>query len=102
MSRPPTTNPSPQSKSSSADAPPTILTVDDNDAIRYAFGRYLRNGGYNVMEARNGTEALALAVQNPALITLDVHLPDIDGFEVCRRLKADPETREIPVLHISA
>jgi signal transduction histidine kinase len=82
--------------------PFTILSVDDNDAIRYSFTRYLREGGYEVVEARTGEEALELARQNPALITLDVNLPDINGYEICRRLKGDPVTRDIPILHISA
>ncbi|MGA9355375.1 MAG: response regulator [Terriglobales bacterium] len=80
----------------------TILAVDDNDAIRYSLARALQGGGYRVLEARNGTETLRLADEGPDLITLDVHLPDIDGFEVCRRLKANPKTAHIPVLHISA
>jgi signal transduction histidine kinase len=86
----------------SEEAQPTVLAVDDNDAIRYSLSRCLREGGYNVIEARTGTEALNLARQDPALITLDINLPDMDGFEVCRRLKKDPATAEIPVLHISA
>lgn len=80
----------------------TILTVDDNDALRYSLSRTLQGGGYKVIEARNGAEALKLADQSPDLITLDVRLPDVDGFEVCRRLKANPRTAHIPVLHISA
>jgi signal transduction histidine kinase len=80
----------------------TILAVDDNDAIRYSLSRALQGGGYRVIEARNGTETLRLANDSPDLITLDVHLPDMDGFEVCRRLKANPRTAHIPVLHISA
>jgi signal transduction histidine kinase len=82
--------------------PITILSVDDNDAIRYSFTRYLREGGYEVIEARTGEEALELARREPALITLDINLPDIDGYEICRRLKSDPATRDIPVLHLSA
>jgi signal transduction histidine kinase len=81
---------------------PTVLAVDDNDAVRYSLVRFLREGGYKVLEARNGNEALALAGQEPDLITLDINLPDISGFEICRRLKADPATAQIPVLHISA
>jgi signal transduction histidine kinase len=80
----------------------TILAVDDNEALRYSLSRTLQAGGYRVIEARNGEEALRLAEQAPDLITLDVHLPDIDGFEVCRRLKSDSNTSHIPVLHISA
>jgi signal transduction histidine kinase len=80
----------------------TILAVDDNDALRYSLARTLKEGGYNVREASNGAEALRLADENPDLITLDVHLPDMDGFEICRRLKGNPRTAHIPVLHISA
>lgn len=82
--------------------PITILSVDDNDAIRYSFTRYLREGGYDVIEARTGEQALELARREPALITLDINLPDIDGYEICRRLKDDPATSDIPILHISA
>lgn len=80
----------------------TILTVDDNDALRYTLTRALKSGGYTVIEARTGSEALNLADKSPDLITLDLNLPDIDGFEICRRLKANPNTAHIPVLHISA
>ncbi len=80
----------------------TILAVDDNDALRYTLTRALRGGGYKVLEARTGSEALRLAAQSPDLITLDLNLPDVDGFEVCRRLKSDPLTAHIPILHISA
>ncbi len=83
-------------------SPPTILAVDDNDAFRYSVVRRLRDAGFHVIEAATGTEALQLARKEPVLITLDINLPDIDGFEVCRRLKSDPVTREIPVLHLSA
>src|SRR5580704_17692942 len=84
------------------DESPTVLAVDDNDAIRYSLVRYLSEAGYEVIEARTGAEALDLARRDPSLITLDINLPDMDGFEVCRRLKDDPTTREIPILHISA
>ena len=80
----------------------TILTVDDNDALRYSLSRTLKEGGYQVMEAATGADALRLADEGPDLITLDVRLPDMDGFEICRRLKANPRTAHIPVLHISA
>ncbi len=79
-----------------------ILAVDDNEALRYSLVRSLRDAGYRVVEARTGTEALSLAAQMPDLITLDVNLPDIDGFQVCRRLKADPATTHIPILHVSS
>jgi signal transduction histidine kinase len=80
----------------------TILAVDDNDALRYSLSRTLQGGGYKVVEARNGAEALRLAENVPDLITLDVHLPDKDGFEIGRLLKTNPRTKHIPILHISA
>jgi signal transduction histidine kinase len=80
----------------------TILAVDDNDALRYSLSRTLKEGGYTVREARNGAEALRMADDSPDLITLDIHLPDMDGFEICRLLKGNPRTAHIPVLHISA
>jgi CheY-like chemotaxis protein len=72
----------------------TILTVDDNDALRHSLSRMLMEGGYKVREARNGAEALRLADEGPDLITLDVHLPDTDGFEICRQLKSNPRTAQ--------
>src|ERR1700727_1357431 len=79
-----------------------VLVVDDNDGVRYTVTRSLREAGYEVVEARNGAEALALASQSPDLITLDVNLPDVSGFEICRQLKNNPETSHIPVLQLSA
>jgi len=82
---------------------PTILNVDDNEGCRYAVTRILQHNQFNVKEAKTGLEALAIArAELPDLVLLDVHLPDIDGFEVCRLLKAEPATARIPVLHISA
>jgi PAS domain S-box-containing protein len=81
----------------------TILVVDDNEAERYYISRVLSKAGFAVREAATGLEALALTqADNPALVTLDVRLPDLNGFEVCRRLKGNPATRDVPVLHISA
>jgi|GEM_PF-441669 len=80
-----------------------ILIVDDNPASLDVKSRWLNREGYRVIEATNGTDALALAtVERPALILLDVLLPDMNGFEVCERLKAKPETSHIKVLQISA
>ena len=83
-------------------AKPRILHVDDDEANRYAITRSLVRAGYEVIEAGTGHEALARLSTRPELIILDVRLPDIDGFEVCRRIKADPATANIPVLHLSA
>jgi PAS domain S-box-containing protein len=80
----------------------TILNVDDDDAARYATSRILRKEGFEVLEASCGAEALRLAKQAPDLILLDVNLPDMGGFEVCRMIKEDPATVLIPVLHLSA
>lgn len=79
-----------------------ILVVDDNEAGRYATVRMLKAAGFDVVEARTGHETLEKARQKPDLIVLDINLPDINGIEVCKRLKADPETRHIPVLHLTA
>ncbi|MGA8439191.1 MAG: response regulator [Candidatus Sulfotelmatobacter sp.] len=79
-----------------------ILTVDDNEALRYSLVRSLRDAGYQVVEAKTGAEALARAAELPDLITLDVNLPDMNGFQVCRRIKADPATTHIPILHVSS
>jgi CheY-like chemotaxis protein/nitrogen-specific signal transduction histidine kinase len=84
------------------DTRPVILAVDDNEATRYAIARILRHQGFEVLEAATGTEGLRLASQLPDLVLLDIRLPDVDGFEVCRRLRADPQTQAIPILHISA
>ncbi len=80
----------------------TILNVDDSEPNRYAVTRMLRRAGFATLEAANGLEALSQVALQPDLVILDVNLPDLDGFEVCRRIKADPSTASIPVLHMSA
>ena len=79
-----------------------ILVVDDNPASRYATSRILRADGFHVLEAASGQEALVLAAEGCDLVVLDVNLPDIDGFEVCRRLRSSPLTARTPVVHLSA
>jgi PAS domain S-box-containing protein len=82
---------------------PRILNVDDDEGSRYAVTRVLELAGFEVGEAANGEEALRMARDlHPDLVLLDVNLPDIKGFEVCRRLKSAPETSAIPVMHITA
>jgi PAS domain S-box-containing protein len=81
--------------------PIRILAVDDNPAALYATSRVLRSAGYEVIEVATGAAALR-AAPGVDLIVLDVNLPDVDGFEVCRRLREDPKTAQIPVLHLSA
>jgi len=80
-----------------------ILNVDDNDGARYAKTRILQSAGFRVLEAANGTDALAMVrEEDPALVLLDVKLPDINGIEVCRRIKSDPDTNCVLVLQTSA
>ena len=79
-----------------------VLVVDDRLQSRYIVGRALEHAGYDVREAATGQQALELARIPPDVIVLDVRLPDLDGFEVCRRLKLDPRTAVIPVVHKTA
>ena len=82
---------------------PLVLNVNDDDAARYVVRRVLEKAGYRIREAASGLEALAaVREERPVLIVLDVQLPDVDGLEVCRRLKSDPATSDIPVLQTSA
>lgn len=80
-----------------------ILNVDDHDAFRYARSRVLERAGYRLIEAGTGQETLRLVRrENPDLVILDVHLPDMDGVEVCRRIKSDPALSGTMVLQASA
>ena len=79
-----------------------ILHVDDDEANRYAVSRSLRRAGFEVVEAATGREALERVRDRPDMVILDVRLPDVSGFEVCRQIKADPVTSSLPVLHLSA
>jgi CheY-like chemotaxis protein len=80
-----------------------ILNVDDNDGARYAKTRILQNAGFEVAEVANGTDAIAFVKKNrPDLVLLDVKLPDINGIEVCRRIKEDPSSVAVLVLQTSA
>lgn len=81
----------------------TVLNVDDYEAARYAKTRLLHNAGFSVIEAASGCEALkCLAQREFELVLLDVRLPDIDGREVCRRIKINPATANVRVVHTSA
>ena len=80
-----------------------ILNVDDHDAGRYARTRFLARAGFEVEEAATGEAALvAIRERRPDLVLLDINLPDIDGFEVCRRIKNDIETNRLPVIFLTA
>jgi two-component system sensor histidine kinase/response regulator len=80
-----------------------ILNVDDHDAGRYARTRILTRAGFLVEEASTGEQALsAVRERPPDLVLLDINLPDIDGFEICRQIKNNPETERVPVMFLSA
>lgn len=82
---------------------PNILIVDDVPANLRLLDHILRDKGYKVRPVPNGTLALQVAEkEKPDLILLDVMMPDIDGFEVCRRLKANPKLNDVPIIFISA
>ncbi|HHX89557.1 MAG TPA: response regulator, partial [Paracoccus sp.] len=82
---------------------PLILLVEDEPAQRDVIAYNLAAEGYGVAEAQDGEEALLLVAENPPdLVILDWMMPNLSGIEVCRRLKADPATRAIPVIMLSA
>ncbi len=80
-----------------------ILIADDDDDLRQLLRLILSREGLEIIEAGNGTDALARAYDShPTLVLLDVMMPDIDGFEVCRRLRSDERTHRLPIIFISA
>jgi DNA-binding NtrC family response regulator len=91
------------SSGAKTDTSATVLVVDDDAASLSALFECLRRASYRVLVAQDGTSALERAENgNPALILLDVMMPDIDGFETCRRLKRNPSTADVPVLFLTA
>lgn len=81
---------------------PTILVVDDEEQVRSFFLRLLQTEGYRVELAGDGPAALAaVATHAPDVVLLDVRLPELDGFEVCRRLKRDAATRLTPIVFVT-
>ncbi|HEX3739288.1 MAG TPA: response regulator [Terriglobales bacterium] len=82
---------------------PRILLVEDNEMNRDMLSRRLQKKGYSVLIAVDGEQGLATAYSEmPDLILMDISLPFIDGYEVTRRLKANPRTRHIPVIALTA
>jgi PAS domain S-box-containing protein len=82
---------------------PIILVADDNPLILELMRSILEQADYSVAQASSGVEALRLArLLQPALLTLDVMMPDVDGFDIIQLLRNDPITREMPVLFVSA
>ena len=82
---------------------PHVLLVEDEPAQREVLAYNLEAEGFGVLRAENGEEALILVEENaPDIIVLDWMLPSVSGIEVCRRLKARPETRNLPIIMLSA
>jgi CheY-like chemotaxis protein len=78
---------------------PKILLVDDDQQFVYLMQRYAETGGCRLISARESSEALTLALQEqPALVIIDVMLPDMSGQKILRALKSAPATRHIPVI----
>ena len=74
-----------------------ILNVNDSEGARYMVSRLLKRAGFRVLDATTGHEALALIErEKPALVVLDIKLPDIDGFQVCRRIREHPQASRDP------
>ena len=82
---------------------PKILLIEDNEQNRDALSRRLQRHGYDVIMAVDGLQGVAMAQSElPALILMDLNLPDIDGWEATRILKGTPETQAIPVVALTA
>jgi DNA-binding response OmpR family regulator len=80
-----------------------ILVVDDTEANLKLLRALLRGAGYEVVTASGGSEGIrAAAAERPDLVLLDIMMPDLTGFEVCQRLRSAPETRETPVVFLTA
>jgi signal transduction histidine kinase len=85
------------------DEAPLVVHIDDRETNRYTVRRFLENAGFIVEQAATGKEGLELIERSrPGVIILDVKLPDMSGFDVCRQIKTNPLTSSIPVLHVSA
>lgn len=80
----------------------TVLIVDDREENRYTTGHALKRSGFAIIEAATGQQALEMSKLMPDVIILDVRLPDMLGYEACRRLRSNPRTSHIPILQLSA
>jgi len=77
----------------------TILIADDEEVWRYLLRNILSEGGYNILEAKNGVECLKLMRQKkPDLVFLDIIMPEMDGFEVLNEMRIDPQLKDVPVI----
>src|SRR6476620_6349015 len=81
----------------------TVLLVEDNEDNRFIYATALRHVGYEVIEAVSGTQGINQArTRRPDLILMDISIPDVDGWEATIVLKADPLTRHIPIIAVTA
>ncbi|MFD9609600.1 SpoIIE family protein phosphatase [Streptomyces sp. NPDC059083] len=97
--------PAPSAPDNSDNSAATVLIVDDNPTNRYVLRTTLSRAGHDVIEAEDGTQALAMLQTCgvlPEVTIVDVRLPDMTGFDVCERIKGDPATAALPVIHVSA
>ena len=92
-----------QASPAGAVPPATILVVDDNPVNLQVLVRTLDGFGHRILAAKNGRSALEIARRiRPDLVLLDVMMPDVGGFDVCRALKSDPSTQDTTVIFLSA
>ena len=79
-----------------------VLIIDDHAAAREGYAVFLSAAGFDVLQAATGEQALTIAnISTPDVVVLDLGLPDIDGWEVARRLKAGPQTAAIPIIALT-
>jgi DNA-binding response OmpR family regulator len=91
------------SENAPSEGQPVILAADDDPDIRELVAFRLERSGYTVLQAADGEEALALALEHtPDLAVLDVMMPKMDGFEVVRRLRAEEATKRMPIIMLTA
>ena len=81
---------------------PSVLVVDDSPMVRSLHAFMLESAGYRVREAENGGDGLEQLLREPVdLLVTDINMPVMDGYELCRRVRALPEYRDLPILMIS-
>ena len=80
----------------------TVLVADDKSETRETVAFWLQHAGFSVVEAADGAELIARATERPDVVIVDAELPDIDGFEIANRLKRDPATAGIPIIHVAS
>lgn len=82
---------------------PTILVIEDHEDNRKIMRDLLTNAGYGIIEAVNAAEGVSAAqTEHPALILMDIQLPDFDGYEAARRIKAQPGLKGIPIIAVTS